>query len=75
MPRLTEVAILLGKTKSLTRQTSLTTKNCVTASRAFFLKAIREDMDLTDHMSDAVNSLRIVLAADESVRTGEVVAL
>ena len=43
--------------------------------QAFFLKAIREDMDLTDHLSDAVNSLRIVLAADESVRTGEVVAL
>jgi hypothetical protein len=30
---------------------------------------------LTDHMADAVNSLRIVLAADESVRTGKVVTL
>ncbi len=32
------------------------------------LNAIRKDIDLTDHMEDAVNSLRIVLAADESVR-------
>ena len=37
--------------------------------------AIREDMDLTDHMQDAVNSLRMVLAADRSIRTGEVMSL
>jgi len=43
--------------------------------QAYFLKAIREDLDLTDHLEDAVNSLRIVLAADESVRTGQVVNL
>ena len=36
---------------------------------------IDEDIDLTDHMNDAVKSLRIVIAADESVRTGEVVRL
>lgn len=41
----------------------------------FFLKAIRENLDLTDHMEDAVNSLRIAFAADESVRTGKVVSL
>jgi len=41
----------------------------------FLLKAIDEDIDLTDHMTDAVKSLRIVLAADESVRTGMVVKL
>ena len=40
-----------------------------------FLKAIRENVDLTTHMADAISSLRIVLAADESVRTGEVVRL
>jgi predicted dehydrogenase len=40
-----------------------------------FLKAIREDLDLTRHLEDAVNSLRIVLAADRSVRTGEIVRL
>ena len=33
--------------------------------QAFFLKSIREDMDLSDWMADAVNSLRIVLAVDE----------
>jgi predicted dehydrogenase len=43
--------------------------------QAFLLRAIREDLDLTDHLNDAVNSLRIVLAADESVRTGAVVHL
>jgi predicted dehydrogenase len=43
--------------------------------QAFFLRAIQQDLDLTAHMNDAVNSLRIVLAADESVRTGQVVAL
>jgi predicted dehydrogenase len=41
----------------------------------FLLKAIDEDLDLTAHMSDAVKSLRIVLAADESVRTGRVVTV
>ena len=43
--------------------------------QAFLLKAIREDLDLSAHMDDAVNSLRIVLAADESVRTGRTVEL
>jgi predicted dehydrogenase len=43
--------------------------------QAYLLRAIREDLDLSDHLADAVNSLRIVLAADESVRTGRVVAL
>jgi len=41
----------------------------------YLLKAIRENVDLTDHMSDAIRSLRIALAADCSVRTGEVVTL
>ena len=43
--------------------------------QSYFLKAIREDVDLSEHLKDAVNSLRIVLAADESVRTGRVVSL
>jgi predicted dehydrogenase len=41
----------------------------------YLLKAIRENVDLADHMADAVRSLRIALAADRSVRTGEVVTL
>ena len=40
-----------------------------------FLDAIRHDRDLTDHVDDAVNSLRIVLAADEAFRTGTTVTL
>jgi hypothetical protein len=41
----------------------------------FFLKAVTENIDLTDHVEDAVNSLRIAFACDESVRTGKVVML
>ncbi len=41
----------------------------------FLLRAIEEDLDLGDHMEDAVKSLRIVIAADESVRSGKVVEL
>lgn len=41
----------------------------------YFLRAIREDLDLDAHMRDAVNSLRIVLAADESARTGTTIQL
>ena len=40
-----------------------------------FLSAIRGEIDLSEHHEDAINSLRIVFAADESVRTGEVVRL
>jgi predicted dehydrogenase len=40
-----------------------------------FLDAIANDRDMSEHVEDAINSLRIVLAADESVRTGEVVHL
>ncbi|HET8728114.1 MAG TPA: Gfo/Idh/MocA family oxidoreductase [Alphaproteobacteria bacterium] len=43
--------------------------------QAFFLDAIRNDTDLTNHMADAVNSLRIVLAADPSIREKRVVEL
>ena len=41
----------------------------------FFLKAILEDTDLTNHMQDALSSMRIVAAADESFRTGKTVDL
>src|SRR5690625_3320633 len=41
----------------------------------YFVKAIREDIDLSDHMSAAVQTLQIVLACDESVKTGQKVAL
>jgi predicted dehydrogenase len=41
----------------------------------FFLQAIKHDIDLTDHVEDAVNSLRIAFACDESVRTGKIVSL
>ena len=43
--------------------------------QAFLLKAIREDLDLGRHMQDAVQSLKVCLAADESVKTGKPVRL
>ncbi|MFT4642000.1 MAG: putative dehydrogenase [Verrucomicrobiales bacterium] len=43
--------------------------------QAYFLQAIQEDLDLSDHMADAVNSLRIVLAADQSFKEGRVIEL
>ena len=45
------------------------------AEQAYVLRAIAEDLDLTRPMQDAVQSLRICLAADESIRTGRVVTL
>ncbi len=41
----------------------------------FLLKAIEDNVDLTDHMNDGVKSLRIVLAADRSIHEGQVVTL
>jgi len=43
--------------------------------QAFVYDAITQDRDLSRHMEDAVASLRVVLAADESVRTGKAVRL
>ena len=45
------------------------------AEAAFMVRAIRDDTDLTRHMQDAVASLAVCLAADESVRSGQPVRL
>lgn len=41
----------------------------------YFLKAIEEDLDLSGHLSEVVHTLKIVLASDESVKTGKAVEL
>ena len=41
----------------------------------FFVRAIREQLDLTSHLEDSLASLSIVLAADEAMRTGQSVDL
>ena len=41
--------------------------------QSYFLKAIQKDLDLSDHLQDALNSLKIAFACDESVKTGKVV--
>ena len=43
--------------------------------QAYLLKAIREHIDLSEHLNDALNSLRIVLAADESFKKGKTIYL
>ena len=43
--------------------------------QAYMLKAIAEDIDLSQHMNDALKSLAVCLAADQSVRTGKPVKL
>ncbi|NRB36425.1 MAG: Gfo/Idh/MocA family oxidoreductase [Rhodobacteraceae bacterium] len=45
------------------------------AEQAFMLRAITEDIDLTRHAKDAVTSLAICLAADQSIRSGRPVSL
>ena len=64
-----------SRTSSSTRRTSPIIRGCAIASRRSCCARSGKNVDLTDHMQDAVNSLRIVLAADESVRTGQVVTL
>ncbi|WEK20872.1 MAG: Gfo/Idh/MocA family oxidoreductase [Candidatus Pedobacter colombiensis] len=41
----------------------------------YFLKAILEHIDLTEPTADAINSLKIAFACDESVRTGAIIKL
>ena len=45
------------------------------AEQDYFYRAVTEDLDLEDHWQDAVNSLRIVLAADQSIREQKLIAL
>jgi predicted dehydrogenase len=43
--------------------------------QAYLYKAITEDIDLSDHLDDAVNSLKICFAAVESYKTGKAIHL
>jgi len=43
--------------------------------QAFFLKAITENLDVNDQLDAALNSMRIVAAADESYKTGKMIEL
>lgn len=47
---------------------------CLSEQR-YFLQAIQEGLDLSRHWQDALNSLRVVLAADEAVRSQRTVML
>jgi predicted dehydrogenase len=41
----------------------------------YLLRAIREDLDLREHLTSAVDSLRIVLAADQAAKEGRTITL
>jgi len=41
----------------------------------YLYRAITDDIDLTDHVADAVNSLKICFAAVDSYRTGRAIHL
>lgn len=43
--------------------------------QAFMLKAIASDQDLSRHWADAIKSLQVCLAADESIRSGREISL
>ncbi|GHB49709.1 Gfo/Idh/MocA family protein [Mongoliitalea lutea] len=43
--------------------------------QTYFYRSIVENIDLNNHLEDALNSLKIALACDQSVRTGEIVYL
>lgn len=43
--------------------------------QTYFINSIKNDIDLASHWRDAVSSLKVVLAADESARTGRTVLL
>ncbi len=43
--------------------------------QAYFYDAITQNWDLTDHVADAVNSLKIAFACDDSVKTGKMIEL
>ena len=59
-----------GPTSGSTCPTSPTTRHLCEREQAWFLRTIREDIDLTRSMADAVTSLRIVLAAQQSIDEG-----
>jgi len=41
----------------------------------YLLKTIREDLDISKDMEDVINSMKIVLAADKSIKTGKQVKI
>ena len=41
----------------------------------YLLQAIQDDLDLSAHWQDAINSTRIVLAADRSIKTGKTIEM
>ena len=43
--------------------------------QAYLLRSIRDDLDLREHLGAAVNSMKIVMAADRAIREGRTIKL
>lgn len=72
----------VGEDKNFTRQDDVMSmedepghQELCDREQAFFLQAITEDLDLSESMNAAVNSLRIVLAAEQSIAEERVIRL
>ncbi len=66
---------LSGKDEILPSPLQLDRDALCARQQAYMQRAISENIDLSRHMQDAVTSLRICLAADESIRIGSPVKL
>jgi len=72
----------VGPDKTFTRQDDIVNmadepghQELCDREQEFFLRAIREDLDLSESMAAAVNSLRIVLAAEQSIEEARAITL
>jgi predicted dehydrogenase len=66
---------LISEDKLIDTQDEPDHQGLCTREQEYFLKTITDDLDLSEHWEEVINSMRIVLAADQSVRTGQIVRL
>lgn len=67
--------VLINGDEDIEIEEVLTHEQLSERKQSYLLEAILNDTDMSDHMRSAVDSIRIVLAADESIRTGKTVYL
>ncbi len=74
-PRRAQTATRPRRTRSSRSRTTPDHNELCKREQEVLYKAITENVDLTDHVADAVNSLKICFAAVESYRTGKTIHL
>jgi len=72
---LNESGEFMAKDEILTMQDEPDHQQLCDLEQKFVLRAINQDIDLSQHMNNAIESLRICLAADESIRTNKSIYL